>query len=225
MQWAETGALLVGGLSLIKILDGDYPFSKAYVHEPLLFALMIVGFAAYLYCVVKLRKGKDAPEFQEEDAMFRVNKLEQARKAFYRDMGVPINAAEVDVLYVDYDAVDGEPVLKKDRKGVLQSITQTYKAFSDSENLYLADFDGKFAFPLSAMKGIRTIDCKGETFWEKTEKFDPQKYEQFNVSEKSYKIEFEGGFVLDMEIDGDTWEVYFPCYELPVIEELTGLKA
>ena len=30
---------------------------------------------------------------------------------------------------------------------------------------------------------------------------------------------------LELEHEGETWGIYFPCYELPVFEELTGLKA
>ena len=36
---------------------------------------------------------------------------------------------------------------------------------------------------------------------------------------------YKGYHILELEINGELWGIYFPCYELMVFEEITGLKA
>jgi len=102
-----------------------------------------------------------------------------------------------------------------------------FHVFADSENLYFANLEGKYAFPLSSIKAINTVK---ETIrileWNKDEQYNKGIYKEYKLREDDYGcIHSKCYHVMEIEHNGELWGIYFPCYELPTFEQLTGLKA
>ena len=72
----------------------------------------------------------------------------------------------------------------------------------------------------SIKKTIRIME------WNKDEEFNKGLYKQYKLSEDNYGcIICKSYHILEFEHNNDLWGIYIPCYELPVIEDITGLKA
>ena len=102
-----------------------------------------------------------------------------------------------------------------------------FKAYRDNENLYLTNCNGKYAFPLSSLSSIRTV--KKHTVikeWHKEEPYDKGIYKPYHMSiDKFGCLNCNSYYILEAVHNTETYGIYIPCYELPVFEELTGLRA
>ena len=103
----------------------------------------------------------------------------------------------------------------------------SFHIFTDSENLYLADLDGKYAFPLSSIQVIQTIRKPVTVMdWNKDEPFNKGIYKQYKLtSDNIGSIHCKSYHIMKLSYRGETYGIYIPSYELPIFEELTGLKA
>jgi hypothetical protein len=62
--------------------------------------------------------------------------------------------------------------------------------------------------------------------WNKDEEPRKGKYKQYKMTVNSYgNVFFKPYYILEIEKDNQTFGIYFPCYELSTIENLTGLTA
>ena len=101
-----------------------------------------------------------------------------------------------------------------------------FDLFSDDENIYIADGEGKYAIPRSSLKKIHTVKERGCVYWLKDTPCNKGIYKPYKMYEDKYgNVHFKYYHILEVEKDGELWGIYFPCYELPILEELCGLKA
>ena len=91
----------------------------------------------------------------------------------------------------------------------------------------MANLDGKYAFDFNSLKAIKTVkksiyidEWTKETAYNKGiyKKYKLKTTDEENVICKYYHI-------LEFENNGELWGIYFPYYELPIMEEITGLIA
>ncbi|MDD6212789.1 MAG: hypothetical protein PUB22_06555 [Clostridiales bacterium] len=220
------GVLVVIGI--IKALGGeDGPtLSEAYRNASWLFWLG--GACLVVWALLKLisiRKEKDVLETEESSQVF--NQLDKTCDAILTDLKVPQDAKEINILSFFYK-VKGENI-KVCEKGlqIAPYINPIFHIFADSENLYLANLEGKYAIPLSAIKGIKSIKKTIRILeWNKDEEYNKGIYKQHKLSEDNYGCIICNSYhILEFEHNNDLWGIYIPCYELSVIEEITGLKA
>ena len=198
----------------------------AYGNAPWAFWLCGISLVGWfiLWLVGQKRQKAVLEDESNEQAVSRMNGLVDA---IFAELSVPSNAREVDVLSFRYKEKNGK--LKHILKGnsVFNYLTLVYRVFADEENLYLVDADGKYAFPKASLKAIRT---KKErvilSSWNKDTPHDEGYYKQFKLQENQYGgVITKPYHILELEKDGETWGIYFPCYDLKTIEVLTGLKA
>lgn len=228
IEWV---CIIAGGTSLIgiakSVLDEDgVTLSVAYQNASWLFwvggACLAVGI---ILAIIAMRRTKSVLESEESEQVFA--DLGEVVDNIFAELGVPPEAKDVDVLSFNYIEKDGKIKVREKDMQLAPYINTSFSAFSDSQNLYLADTDGKYAFPLDSLKAIRTVKKTIRIDeWIKDEECNKGIYKQYKLSEDNY-----GGIIckvyhiLEIEKDGEHWELYFPCYELPVFEELTGLTA
>ena len=145
-------------------------------------------------------------------------------KEILAELSVPDNAREVDVLSFCYK--EENETIKMAQKGVPLT-NMSFHIFTDSENLYLADLDGKYAFPLSSIQVIQTIRKPVTVMdWNKDEPFNKGIYKQYKLtSDNIGSIHCKSYHIMELSYRGETYGIYIPSYELPIFEELTGLKA
>ena len=215
-------------IGIIKALGGEdsVTLSEAYQNASWLF--WMGGACLVAWAVLKLisvRKEKNVLESAESSQVF--DHLDKTCDAVFADLKVPQDSKEIDILSFFYK-------VKGDEIKVCEKVFQTapynnpiFHIFADSENMYLADLEGKFAIPLSKIKAIKSIKKTIRIMeWNKDEELNKGIYKQYKLSEDNEGcIICKGYHILEFEHDNDLWGIYIPCYELPVIEEITGLKA
>ena len=140
---------------------------------------------------------------------------------------IPTDAKEVDILSFYYKARGNKIKVYENGLNNAPYINVPFKAFTDFINLYIADSERKYSIPIYAIKSIRTvrqdIQIRG---WNKAEPYNSSGYLQYNLRADSRGcIVCERYYIIDFYLNNQEWGIYIPSYELPVFEELTGLKA
>ena len=144
-------------------------------------------------------------------------------------LGVPKEAEEIDILCHKYftDAENGMPKIFTTPLQSTKFVNQSYRIFKDTDTLYLTNPQGKYAFPLKNLRTIRTVyEDATIPHWQKNDDFDSDKYKAYSITYNKNLGIFQTSpyHILELELNGEIWGIYFPCYEIRTIENLTGLK-
>ena len=143
-----------------------------------------------------------------------------------KNLGVPADAEEIDILCCRYKMENGVPKVYE-LPTQPNFINLNYKIYKDNENLYLANPQGKFAFPLNTMRTIRTVG-EGATIpnWYKDKPDTSEEYEPYGFFKNRFGVPCVPNYhILELVVQGELLWIYFPNYEIKTIENLTGLKA
>lgn len=193
---------------------------------PWIFLAAGVCLTVWIVCTVlghlKSKKIMEGEEYASLEA-----ESEKLTDSISKELGVPSDAIETEVISVTYKVKDGEIKPKEVGMSLSPYMNFVMRAFCADGILYLADWESKYAIPLSEIRAIHTVKKTiSLPMWYKDEKPNNGEYKKYkltvgnldNVNMKTYHIlEFCNG--------GEVWGIYFPCYELPVFEKLTGLQA
>jgi len=140
---------------------------------------------------------------------------------------IPEDAKNVDILVFHYTVEDGKttPVDRED--AISRYINYGVSAYSDSENLYISTLDEEYAIRLDSLKAIRTENEKiAIPDWNKDVPPTQGEYKPYKLSVDNLdRITLPHYHVIEFTNANEQWGLYFPCYELPAFEALTGLKA
>ncbi len=218
------GAITAASLFKALAKSDELTIDAAYQNAPWLFWL--AGGCIIVWLILRLTSNKKASTvLQKDESTQALSKLESVLDTVYAELSVPETAEFVDVLSFYYKIKDGK--IKVCEKFLTQYFNPEYKIFADSENLYLANTEGKYAFPKSDIQRISTVKKHIRiASWNKEERFNKGEYKQYKLTSDNYgSIHCKSYCVLEISKNNEMWNVYFPCYELPVLEELTGLKA
>lgn len=200
------------------ILKAEVSLSGGYHNAPWLF--WTAGGCAIVWVVLWLWGRKRAKAIlgdQEQTQAF--SDFYGVAKAVYREMSVPEDAPEVDVLSFFYREEDGKiKIIKPKVQAQFQNMT--YKIFSDERNLYLAYFEGKYAFPLASLEKRewvkKHIQLAG---WDKEEPYNKGIYKKYKIVEDNDESIYCKGYeILIFTHNGTSWGIYFPEYEKHVLD-------
>lgn len=221
------GALIVS-TSIVKIVlnnDGIETFVKVLKEMPWFVLLGLACWAVFgVMALIGRKKVKTIAESDEYN--HTQSKAESLSNTIYSELGVPSQAPFVDVLSFQYKIKDGEIKPKGKQTKLVPFINIAFRIHSDGEKLYLTEMESKYAFELSELKGIKIIKERGAIqSWNKDEPFNKGEYKQYKITKSDYGYYFKHYCILELEHNGELWEIYFPDYELPIFEKLTGLKA
>lgn len=218
-----TGAMVVIGI--LRGL-GSVTITQAYENAAVLF--WIGGGCLLVWGILKLLSTRKANTvLSTEESTHTLSTLDSVCDAIYKELSVPDNAREVDLLTFYYKMKGDEIKVCEKGMQIAQYLNPIYKVFADSENLYIANLDGKYAIPRASIRGIRTVKKHIRMAgWNKEEQFNKGFFKQFKLTNDNYGcIHSKYYHILEIEHGGESWGIWFPCYELPVFEILTGLKA
>ena len=222
----QTVCGFVGFVALLGVLRSTVTFSEAYQNAPYIFWLIAVCLPAWL-ALVLLGIYRKKTVLSTEESTHALENLESRMESIFSELGAPESSRDADVLVFFYKTKGDKVKICSKGAQVAPYINPIYKVFADSENLYLVDLEGKYSIPLSCIKGIRTVKkhvrIKG---WNKEAVFNKGIYQQYKMNTDQYGTIHCGYYhIMDFERDGEAWEMYIPCYELPLFERLTGVKA
>lgn len=205
------------------IFKADVSFAEGYKNAPALY------WAAAICAVVWLilwiwSKLKSNATLETDETTQTMSRLEGVSNSIYTDLDVPANAKDADVLFFFYKLKDGQ--IKVQEKSLIQYLNPEFKVYADSDYLYLANLEAKYAFSLSEIKAIRTVQKRIRILsWNKEEAHNKGIYKKYKLtSDDSGCIHCKYYHIIELEHDGQLHGIYIPCYELPVFEELIGLK-
>lgn len=174
---------------------------------------------------IAAKKQKTVLSTEESNRLFA--NVESICQSIYTELGVPSNAKEVDLLSFYYKEKDGNIKPKQTGMQMVPYNNQAFRCYADTENLYIVDIEGKYTFPLAQMRAIHTVNAAiGFPNWNKKQATDEGIYKKYKITiDNNGCLHCKPFHILELRHGGETWGIYFPCYELPVIESLTGLKA
>ncbi len=228
VQWVcgILGAFIVCGI--LKSFGGEDAITPAQAYQNVPWLFWLGGGCVIVWGILMLlSKRKENEVLSTDESTLVFDHLEKSSDAILADLGVPSDAKEIDVLSFFYK-VKGDDI-KVCEKAFISApyMNPIFHAFADSDNLYLANLEYKYAFPLSAIKRIQTIKKATQiTEWNKDEPHNKGTYKQYKISEDKYGcITCKCHHIVEIERNGELWGIYIPSYELPVIEELIGIKA
>ena len=215
----------IGLAGIISSLD-SVTIQKAYQNASWLFWL--VGVCLFIWGILKIISTlKEKAVLGTEESSHTLTNLEKTCAAVYSEMSVPTDAKEVDILSFLYKEKNGQ--LKICEKGMQLApyLNPIFKIFSDANYLYIANLEGKYAFPLSSLVSIHTVKKRIRIAgWNKEIGFKQGVYKQYKLERNNIgNIFCKNYYILEVYHNGVSYGIYIPCYELSIFEELTGLKA
>lgn len=217
--------ILMGSIARLS-RNGTMGMDMVYQNNPWLFWLGGICLLAW-FVINFLEKRKAKASLQSDESTQTLSHLETSTQSVYTQMNIPEDALDVDILCFYYKtSEDGIKVCEKPMQ-LFSHFNCGLKIFKDEEYLYIGSMEGKYGIPLSGLSGIRTIAKKVRfSDWYKEEPFNAGIYKQYKMTKDQFGcIHSKPHYVLEFMYEGQLWGVYFPCYELPLFEELTGLKA
>lgn len=228
VQWVSgiLGAVIVCGI--LKSFGGEDGITPAQAYENAAWLFWLGGGCVIVWGIfMLLSKRKENEVLSTDESTLVFDHLEKNSDAILADLGVPSDAKEIDVLSFFYK-VKGDDI-KVCEKALLGApyMNPIFHAFADSDNLYLANLEYKYAFPRASIKGIKTVKKATQIFeWNKDEPHNKGIYKQYKISEDNYGcITCKCHHIIEIDHNGELWGIYIPSYELPIIEELIGKKA
>lgn len=217
--------LLFGIMVIGPMFAVDGGFRQAITNAPVLcfsgiFFLLLGG---VLWIV---SKQKEKRVFAEQNADTKLEILKECAQSAYTSLGVPATAKETDILMFSFIFKDGKMKIHTPAMATTPFYNHMFKVYREDEYLRIADVETVYTIPLDTIKAIRTINKTAILpNWNKEEPFNRGEYKKYKLSSNNYGVSSKPYYVLEFEHVGELYGVYFPCFELPYFEELTGLKA
>lgn len=220
------GLIIAFGIFRALLKEDSVSLSQAYQNAPWLFWVGGVCLAIWLILAAIGRK-KKAEVMSSDESTYTSSNLDSISSNIFAELGVPADARDVDILSFTY----------KNKKGTAVAVTKgfartpytnyEYKIYVQDGSLCLANLEHRYEFPLSELRAIRTVKKRiAMAQWNKEMGYNDGIYSVYKITKDQYDCYYIKPYhILEFEHNGDLWGIYFPCYEKPIFEKLTGLKA
>ena len=153
------------------------------------------------------------------------SRLDDLYDYLYSELGVPADAPCVDVIRFNYVLMGDKVVPFQQNKNSEKYYVVDFKFYVEKENLCISTDEEVYGIKLSTIKGIKRVDKKIYLPQNMSVGNRAEKFKKYNIKKSVCYYVIKPYYILEFEHKNERWGLYFPCYELPVIEELTGLKA
>lgn len=194
---------------------GDFTFAEIYQKMP--FAFYIGVGSAVLWGITYILIRKRAKSVMESDeTTLAVNHADTIAKNALSALGVPPNTPCTDLLLTYY----------KNRNGKIRFPSSAFDnaelyVFSENGTLYLADCYKKYGIPLAEIQGIQTVNKRIRmNSWNKETPYNKGEYKPYKIQMNQGEYFVKPYYALEILHGGETYQLYFPPYELPVFEQL-----
>lgn len=217
-----------GAIVLCAVVKSTYSngFAQAWKNAPVLILAGVICAVAWVVLQV-ISKTKEKRVLEERGAEETAAAIQKDIESVYESLGVPFNAPTVDVLMFRYRIKDGEPVAKEMGLQTTPYLNLEVRLYVDGDALCVADLENVYTIPRAALKRMRTVKKRiAVPVWNKEEGPDQGSYKSYKLTVSNMgDVFFKPYHVLEFEHEGESWGIYFPCYEKDVFEAVTGLHA
>ena len=187
----------------------------------------ICGICTILWLLLTLIERKKFQKFQETGKPDQVmSQLNRVAEAIFFELGVPEHAAQMDIFNLVYKIKDGKPVPKSPGSEIPPFVNFEMRVFIQGDYLCLANTAHKYSIPLSSLTRICTVNKRITVpEWNKDIPHHAGVYKPYKITENDGIYSLKPYHILEFTYEGEVWGIYFPAYELPVMESITGLTA
>lgn len=212
---AVWGLLLIFGL-----VRGTAELTSA----PMLVTGAMVLISAVAGVLLLRRAAKISKKTPEQEEAVR-----QANESFARviadsarQLGVPENCPDTDVLHSVYSVKDGVPELYS-MMGTKIHMSYPRKVFVKDGDLCISDIRKLYRIPVSALGELETVREKtGLGFWNKEKSFRSPEYAPYNIRASRGALVTDSYVRLTATLDNEEYVLLFPPYEKENLEKMLG---
>ena len=210
-------------LSTIRALR-NVTIAEAFENAPFIFWLM--GGCGMVWLVLTyLTNRKAKTVMAAEDFNMSTRRLEGEIDRVFRELQVPEDAKEVDVVQLTYRWKNGTVKISTTGSETTPYTNVSLRVFRREDVLCLADLENRYELPISAMRRLKMVKkplvIQG---WNKEEKLNDPFYKPYKLTMDNYeRVHTKSYGLLELNHDGVDWALWLPPYELNYISALTGL--
>ena len=241
LQRAINGAKLPGWMVMLRSIAGfgalimamnlmqvamEKGFSAIFGGDHITGTIICLGAVAIWFYLnreskVRMQMLEKDPELKKKNA-----ELEVDIAMMMHEMGVPADAKSMDVLVFNYKVKDGVPIPVAPM--MLPSVLMNFecKAFVKGDMLCLADSDSVYSFSMQDLM-LRKVDNKITVYsWNKEDAPTDGKYAAYGISiNKMGMASMPYYYILEINLEGETYGLYIPSYEAETLRELLGVDS
>ena len=214
---------LIAFIGTIRAL-GNVTIAEAFENAPFIFWLM--GGCGIVWLVLTLLTNRKAKNVMAgEDFSMSTRRLEGEIDRVFRELQVPEDAKEVDVVQLTYRWKNGTVKISTTGSETTPYTNVSLRVFRREDVLCLADLENRYELPISAMRRLKKVKkplvIQG---WNKEERLNDPFYKPYKLTMDNYeRVHTKSYGLLELSHDGVDWAVWLPPYELNYISALTGL--
>ena len=198
--------------------------AEAFENAPFIFWLM--GGCGMVWLVLTYLTNRKAKAVMAgEDFNMSTRRLESEIDRVFRELQVPEDAKEVDVVQLTYRWKNGTVKISTTGSETTPYTNVSLRVFRREDVLCLADLENRYELPISAMRRLKMVKkplvIQG---WNKEEKLNDPFYKPYKLTMDNYeRVHTKSYGLLELNHDGVDWALWLPPYELNYISALTGL--
>ena len=160
-----------------------------------------------------------------EDFSQSTRRLESEIDRVFRELQVPDDAKEVDVVQLTYRWKNGTVKISTTGSETTPYTNVSLRVFRREDVLCLADLENRYELPIAAMRRLKMVKkplvIQG---WNKEERLNDPFYKPYKLTMDNYeRVHTKSYGLLELNHDGVDWALWLPPYELNYISALTGL--
>lgn len=198
--------------------------AEAFENAPFIFWLM--GGCGMVWLVLTYLTNRKAKAVMAgEDFSMSTRRLESEIDRVFRELQVPEDAKEVDVVQLTYRWKNGTVKISTTGSETTPYTNVSLRVFRREDVLCLADLENRYELPIAAMRRLKMVKkplvIQG---WNKEEKLNDPFYKPYKLTMDNYeRVHTKSYGLLELNHDGVDWALWLPPYELNYISALTGL--
>jgi hypothetical protein len=203
---------------------GNVTIAEAFENAPFIFWLM--GGCGVVWLVLTILTNRKAKTVMAaEDFNMSTRRLESEIDRVFRELQVPDDAKEVDVVQLTYRWKNGTVKISTTGSETTPYTNVSLRVFRREDVLCLADLENRYELPISAMRRLKMVKkplvIQG---WNKEERLNDPFYKPYKLTMDNYeRVHTKSYGLLELNHDGVDWALWLPPYELNYISALTGL--
>lgn len=200
-------------------------FAQAYANAPWIFWLLGISAAVWLVLTIAARMVRKKAEGTGEFGIAK-KRLDSAVDAAFRELGVPQNVKDVDIICIRFKWKDGKMKPVANGVEISEYTSEPFKVWMREDTLCLANVEHRYEISRQELKCLRVVK-KHLYFqgWNKPEAPNQGFYKPYKLTVDKYeRIHMKRYGILELEHEGEGWAIWLPPYELNYISALTGLE-